>query len=100
MGNAWSGIGAVGTWFGVVIAALTLFLALSGRHSSKRKSDSSPETLHLLREQNRVLGQLLHEVREHNHVSKRLGSGNTLPVASSSQSRIRDIMDRHYSDAD
>lgn len=100
MGSAWSGIGAVGTWVGVVIAALTLFLALSGRHSSKSKSDSSPETVLLLRAQNRVLQQLLDEVRQSNRVSKRLGSGNTLPVAPSSQSRIQDIMDRHYSDAD
>jgi hypothetical protein len=84
----------------VVIAALTLFLALSGRHSSKSESDSSPETVLLLRAQNRVLQQLLVEVRERNRVSKRLGSGKTLHVAPSSQSRIQDIMDRHYSDAD
>ncbi len=93
MGNAWSGIGAVGTWVSVVFAALSLLLALSGRHSLKSRSGPEPS-------ESQLLQKLVDEVKEVNRRWRRPDSDNTHLGEPVEDSALEEIIDCHLDTAD
>lgn len=93
MDNAWSGIGAIATVISVVIATLSLFVALSGRRSSKGTSNSESSNQSLLE-------SMLRELVKINQGLQALRSANTRLADAAKEPTIEDIIDHYLDDAD